>query len=140
MNVVSTTQYSLPLYFAPDYSAYKAYGEYVFDWEPLRVQTKPSTWRFEVTGKISGNGAYELAVIPTRGDRPVRLGTLKLWKRNELMAEVVLDETRQVGDAPAIYRFNLDAFEAGTPFHIEIQGYAPNGNNTSGMMFLRKVE
>jgi hexosaminidase len=56
------------------------------------------------------------------------------------MAEVVFDETRQVGDAPAIYRFNLDAFEAGTPFHIEIQGYAPNGNNTSGMMFLRKVE
>ena len=140
MNVVSTTQYSLPLYFAPDYSAYKAYGEYVFGWEPLRVQTKPSTWRFEVTGKISGNGAYELAVIPTRGDRPVRLGTLKLWKRNELMAEVVLDETRQVGEAPAIYRFNLDAFEAGTPFHIEIQGYAPTGNNTSGMMFLRKVE
>ena len=90
--------------------------------------------------KISGNATYELAVIPTRGDHPVRLGTLKLWKRNELMAEVVADEMRKVGDGPAIYRFNLDAFEAGTPFHIEIQGYGPTGNNTSGMMFLRKVE
>jgi hexosaminidase len=140
ITVVSGTQYSLPLYFAPDYSAYKAYGDYVFGWEPLRVQTKPSTWRYEVTGKISGNGTYELAVIPTRGDHPVRLGTLKLWKRNELMAEVVADEMRKVGDGPAIYRFNLDAFEAGTPFHIEIQGYGPTGNDTSGMMFLRKVE
>ncbi len=140
MNVISTTQYSLPLYFAPDYSAYKAYGEYVYGWEPLRVQPKPSAMRFEVTGKISGNGAYELAVIPTRGEDALQLGNLKLWKRNELMAEAPADASVKVGNQPVIYRFELNQFEAGTPFHIEIQGYAPNGNNTSGMMFLRKVE
>ena len=140
MNVISTTQYSLPLYFAPDYSAYKAYGEYVYGWEPLRVQPKPSAMRFEVTGKISGNGAYELAVIPTRGEDALQLGNLKLWKRNELMAEAPADASVKVGNQPVVYRFELNQFEAGTPFHIEIQGYAPNGNNTSGMMFLRKVE
>lgn len=140
ITVVSNTQYSLPLYFAPDYSAYKAYGQHVFSWEPLRVQAKPSNWRFEVTGKVSGNGEYELTVIPTRGDNIVRLGALKLLKRNELMAEVSADKTTKVGVSPAIYRFRLDAFEAGTPFHIELQGYAPDGNNTTGMIFLRKVE
>ena len=140
ITVVSGTQYSLPLYFAPDYSAYKAYGEYVFGWEPLRVQPKPSAMRFEVTGKISGNGAYELAVIPTRGEDALQLGNLKLWKRNELMAEAFADASVKVGNQPVVYRFELNQFEAGTPFHIEIQGYAPNGNNTSGMMFLRKVE
>lgn len=140
ITVVSGTQYSLPLYFAPDYSAYKAYGEYVFGWEPLRVQPKPSAMRFEVTGKISGNGAYELAVIPTRGEDALQLGNLKLWKRNELMAETPADASVKVGNQPVVYRFELNQFEAGTPFHIEIQGYAPNGNNTSGMMFLRKVE
>ena len=140
MTVVSTTQYSLPIYFAPDYSAYKAYGEYVFAWEPLRVQSKPAAMRFEATGKISGNGTYELAVIPTRGDQSLRLGALKLWKRNELMAEVAADTSVKLGDQPVIYRFTLDAFEAGTPFYVEVQGYAPNGNNTSGMMFLRKVD
>ena len=25
-------------------------------------------------------------------------------------------------------------------FHIELEGYAPNGNNTTGMIFLRKVD
>lgn len=140
ITVVSGTQYSLPLYFAPDYSAYKAYGEYVYGWEPLRVQPKPATIRFEVTGKISGNGTYELAVIPTRGEDALQLGTLKLWKRNELMAETPVDASAKVGNAPVIYRFAFDQFEAGTPFYIEIQGYAPNGNNTSGMMFLRKVD
>ena len=140
ITVVSGTQYSLPLYFAPDYSAYKAYGEYVYGWEPLRVQPKPSAMRFEVTGKISGNGAYELAVIPTRGEDALQLGNLKLWKRNELMAEAPADASVKVGNQPVVYRFELNQFEAGTPFHIEIQGYAPNGNNTSGMMFLRKVE
>lgn len=140
ITVVSNTQYSLPLYFAPDYSAYKAYGEHVYSWEPLRVQSKPANWRFEVTGKVSGNGTYELTVIPTRGENIVRLGTLKLWKRKELMTEVSADKTAKVGDSPVTYRFNLDAFEAGTPFHIELQGYAPDGNNTTGMVFLRKVE
>lgn len=140
ITVVSNTQYSLPLYFAPDYSAYKAYGQHVFSWEPLRVQSKPANWRFEVTGKVSGNGEYALTVIPTHGDNIVRLGTLKLWKRNELMAETSADNTAKVGSSPVTYRFKLDAFEAGTPFHIELQSYAPDGNDTSGMIFLRKVE
>jgi hexosaminidase len=140
ITVVSSTQYSLPLYFAPDYSAYKAYGEYVYAWEPLRIQPKPANWRFEVTGKVSGNGTYELTVIPTRGNNPARLGTMKLWKRNELMAQVNADNTVKAGQQPFTYRFTLDAFEAGTPFHIELNGYAPEGNDTSGMMFLRKVD
>ena len=140
ITVVSNTQYSLPLYFAPDYSAYKAYGVHVFSWEPLRIQSKPSNWRFEVTGKVSGNGSYELTVIPTRGDNAVRLGTMKLWKRNELMAEVSADKTIKNGGEPASYSFKLDAFEAGTPFHIELEGYAPEGNDTSGMIFIRKVD
>lgn len=140
ITVVSGTRYSLPLYFAPDYSAYKAYGQHVFGWEPLRVQPKPANWRFEVTGKVSGNGTYELTVIPTRGDNPVRLGTMKLWKRKELMAETKADKTVKAGQQPVTYRFTLDQFEAGTPFHIELEGYAPNGNNTTGMIFLRKVE
>jgi hexosaminidase len=138
MIVVSNTQYSLPLYFAPDYSAYKAYGEHVYTWEPLRVQPKPSNWRFEVTGKISDNGTYELTVIPTRGENPVQLGTLKLWKRNELMAEVNATHAIKAGQSPVTYRFTLDQFEAGTPFHIELQGYAPHGNDTAGMIFLKK--
>ena len=140
ITAVSATRYSLPLYFAPDYSAYKAYGEHVFGWEPLRVQTKPSSWKFEVTGKVSGNGAYELTIVPTRGDKALRLGTLKLWKRQELMAEVAADVIAKPGDAPVTYRFVLDAFEAGTPFHIELQSYAPDGNNTTGLMFLRKLD
>lgn len=138
MIVVSNTQYSLPLYFAPDYSAYKAYGEHVYTWEPLRIQPKPSNWRFEVTGKISDNGTYELTVIPTRGENPVQLGTLKLWKRNELMAEVNATHAIKAGQSPVTYRFSLDQFEAGTPFHIELQGYAPHGNDTAGMIFLKK--
>ena len=140
MTVVSSKRYSLPLYFAPDYSAYKAYGEHVYEWAPLKVQTKPATWNFAVTGKISGNGTYELTVIPTRGEKAVQLGTLKLWKRKELMAEVVAERTMKVGDAPMTYRFSLDAFEAGTPFTIELQAFAPDGNDTAGMVFLRKVE
>ena len=71
---------------------------------------------------------------------PKLLGTLKLWKRKELMAEVSANKTIKTGGQPATYRFTLNAFEAGTPFHIELEASAPNGNNTTGMIFLRKVD
>lgn len=56
------------------------------------------------------------------------------------MAEVSANKTIKTGGQPATYRFTLNAFEAGTPFHIELEASAPNGNNTTGMIFLRKVD
>lgn len=69
-----------------------------------------------------------------------RMATLKEGKAKELMAEVSANKTIKTGGQPATYRFTLNAFEAGTPFHIELEASAPNGNNTTGMIFLRKVD
>lgn len=35
MTIVSPRKYSLPIYFATDYSAYAKYGIYVSEWKPL---------------------------------------------------------------------------------------------------------
>ena len=53
ITVVNQRHYSLPIYFAPDYSAYKEYGEFTTEWKPLQVQTKPTKWRFELIRCIS---------------------------------------------------------------------------------------
>ena len=43
--------------------------------------------------------------------------------------------------APAVtYRFKVDAFEAGTPFFVEVQACGEGGNETSGLVFIKKVE
>jgi hexosaminidase len=58
MTLVTDRHYSLPIYFAPDYSAYKQYGTFTAEWKPLQIQTVMTPWRFECTGKISGNGTF----------------------------------------------------------------------------------
>lgn len=137
MTVVDNRHYSLPIYFAPDYSAYKQHGEFTAEWKPLQVQTSPSKWRFECTGKISGNGEYEIAFIQTGGQNTLKLGNLSLWKRDEKLAEITINRSSQA-DKPVVGSFKVDAFEAGTPFYIEVEACGVNGNDTKGLVFIRK--
>ena len=139
ITVVNPRHYSLPIYFAPDYSGYKQYGEYTAEWKPLNVQPYLTPWRFECTGKISGNGTYTVSFIYTKGETPFRLGTLKLYKRDELLAEVPQSVLINANSPVATYRFTVDSFEAGTPFFIEVEACGEKGNDTSGLVFINKV-
>lgn len=132
---VSPTHYSLPLYTAPDYSAYARFGTFTTDWQPLRVQLKPSQWRFECTGKISGNGSYEVSFVKTRGANGLRLKNVRVFKRGELVAEANGEMTA----GEATFAFDITAFEAGTPFYIEVTASGEGGNDTSGLVFIKKT-
>lgn len=138
ITVASPRHTSLPVYFAPDYSAYAPYGTMTAEWGPLQVQPVAAPWKLDATGKISGNGKYEVTFIPTKGTTPLRLGTLRLMKRDEQLAEVVADNVAVAGK-PATYSFEVDAFEAGTPFTIIVDQWADGGNDTSGLVFVRKL-
>ncbi len=137
MTVVDNRHFSLPIYFAPDYSAYKQYGEFTTEWKPLQVQTSPSKWRFECTGKVSGNGEFEIAFIQTGGQNALKLGNLSLWKRDEKLAEISINQSSQT-DKAVTGSFKVDAFEAGTPFYVEVEACGVNGNDTKGLVFIRK--
>ena len=137
MTVVSPRHYSLPLYTAPDYSAYKHYGKFAATWKPLQIQVTPSTWKFECTGKIAGDGNYEVTFIHSDGANALKLGALKLYKRGELLTEVK-HEGKAFGDEKVTYQFNVDQFEAGTPFFIEVEAYGEGGNDTTGLVFINK--
>lgn len=138
ITVVNDRHYSLPIYFAPDYSAYQQYGTFVHEWQPLQIQTKKATMRFECTGKISGNGTYEVSFVRTKGTNHMKVGNLKVWKRDEKMADVAKDCTLSPSSATATYQFTIDAFEAGTPFFIEVEAYGEGGNDVSGLVFIKK--
>lgn len=138
ITVVTDRHYSLPIYFAPDYSDYAAYGQFTAEWKPLVVQTQKAPWRFECTGKIAGNGNYTVTFIPTKGENTLQLGGLKLYKRDELLAEAAQPTTAGSSEAATSYRFRVDAFEAGTPFFIEVEAWGEGGNDTSGLVFILK--
>ena len=137
MTVVTSRHYSLPLYTAPDYSAYKQYGKFAAAWKPLQIQVTPSTWKFECTGKIAGDGNYEVTFIHSNGKNALNLGKLKLYKRNEVLTEVPMTGKVQ-GDNKVTYSFKVDQFEAGTPFFIEVEAYGEGGNDTAGLVFINK--
>ena len=137
MTVVTSRHYSLPLYTAPDYSAYKQFGKFCAAWKPLQIQVTPATWKFECTGKIAGDGEYEVTFIHTRGANALKLGNLKLFKRDEQLAEV--KQTGKASDSEKVtYQFKVDQFEAGTPFFIEVEAYGEGGNDTAGLVFIHK--
>ena len=138
ITVVTDRHYSLPIYFAPDYSAYAEYGEFTTEWKPLTVQTQNASWRFECTGKISGNGNYAISFISTKGNNSLHLGKLKLYKRDELLAEVSEPVAADSDTTATAYRFRVDEFEAGTPFFIEVEAWGKGGNDTSGLVFILK--
>ena len=134
---VTPTHYSLPVYTAPDYSAYRQYGTYTTDWQPLRVQPTAQPWRFECTGKISGNGRYVVTFVQTRGANALRLGNLRVLKRNEEVATV----SQSSKTSPvAQYTFTVSNFEAGTPFYIEVMANGEGGNDSQGLVFIKKAE
>lgn len=142
MTVVTPRHYSLPIHFAPDYSEYiEKYGQLTAEWKPLTVQPSMSGWTIECTGKISGNGEYEVAFVPLKGQDSLTLGNLWVYKRDELLATVDGDHTiSATSGAPAVYKFRVDTFQAGTPFYIVVEAGALKGNDTYGLVMIRKVE
>lgn len=138
MTVVNDRMYSLPTYFAPDYSAYKQYGKFVQSWTPMKVQTSMQPIRFECTGKISGNGSYEISFIRTKGKNNLNVGGAKLWKRDEVLGEKNNNVSLTPDNSVVTFEFTVNNFEAGTPFYIDLNACGDGGNDISGLVFIRK--
>lgn len=138
MTVVNDRKYSLPIYFAPDYSKYKEYGVFTWLWTPMQIQTNMQPMRFECTGKISGNGSYEITFIKTKGKDDLNINGMKLWKRDELLFEVKDNGVLTSDNSTFTFKVNIDSFEAGTPFFIDLVACGNKGNDVSGLVFIRK--
>lgn len=140
ITVLTPRKVSLPVYFAPDYSAYKQYGTLALEWGPLQAQPKNTAWRINVTGKITANGTYEITFVPLKGENHLVLGEMQLWKGNEKLDTVNAKHNVKSGNAPAVYTVKVDSFEAGTPFVAIVEQMAPSGNDTHGLVFVKKID
>lgn len=139
ITVVNPRHYSLPTYDGPDYSAFTKYGKYVTEWKAGQIKAASAPWRFECTGKISGNGTYELSFIYLKGKHSLRLGDLQLFKRNEKLESIHQKGMVNKASPVTTYRFDVSTFEAGTPFFIEVRATPDEGNDTDGFIFIKKV-
>ena len=135
MTVVSPRHYSLPTYTPPDYSAYAALGTFAAAWKPLDLQPGPATWRLDCSGKVTANGTYDVTFVQTRVSKALRLGRLRLVKRDAVSAEAApADNT----GGHHTYTLTVTDFEAGTPYYIEVETDAGGTNDSAGLVFVRK--
>ena len=140
ITVVSNRHYSLPIYFAYDYAEYKQFGEFTSEWKPSIIPIEDITpWAIDATGKISGNGTYEVTFIQTDGKNALKINGIQVMKRDEVLEEI--KEVQTVNKQHQVtYRFHIDSFEAGTPFAIIAQIQGEGGNSTNGAVFIKKVD
>ena len=134
---VDSRHFSLPLYFAPDFSAYQQYGTFVAEWKPKTFSASSGTWRFESTGKMVGNGTYEVIFVRTHG-AGLQPGRLVQYKRDEVLAD--LPAPTVAGPDVVTYRLSQTAFEAGVPFFFEVETACGASSDSHGYVFVKKVE
>lgn len=137
---VNNRRYSLPIYFAPDYSAYNKYGTFAAEWTPMQIKKADFVWTFDATGKLWGNGQYEVTFIHTEGESGLQLGDLELYKRDEKMVSVAHAAVINTTATTTTYALPLNGFEAGTPFQVRVKAKGVNGNTTSGLVFIKKLK
>ena len=137
---IDSRHYSLPLYFAPDFSAYKQYGTFVAEWKPADLAAGKAVWRFEATGKMVGNGTYDITFVRTRGTKTLTLGKLVQYKRDEVLATLPQGAKLDADNAVVTYRLTQETFEAGVPFYIEVETESNGATDTYGYVFIKKIE
>lgn len=135
---VTSRHHSLPLYFAPDFSAYERYGTFVAEWKPSVLPQGKGVWRFESTGKMVGNGTYTITFVRTRG-AALSLGKLTQYKREEVLAQVMPTAVAESGTV-VTYTIEQTAFEAGVPFYFEVETDCVGSAETHGYVFVNKVK
>lgn len=137
ITVVSPRHFSLPLYYEPDYSGYEAFGKYVASWKPEDISSDGSAWRFDCSGKITGNGSYRLAFVPLKDSASFHVKEVRLYKRGELLAAAAADQMVEE-DGALVFPLTVELFEAGTPLYIEAFLSADETADLSGHVFVRQ--
>lgn len=133
VNVVAPGHQSLPFMIQPDYSEYADLGTYTVSWRPLTVQTSPAPWKFECTGKITSNGTWQVSFVKQRGEHDLVLKDMRLFKRDGQIA-------RAEQKSSSSFILTVDDFEAGTPFFIEVTAHGDGGNDSAGLVFIKKLD
>ena len=141
ITIVTNRHVSLPIHIEEKYADFKKYGELSAEWKPKDIKgAEFATWKFEATGKIAGNGTYEITFVYTGGECRLDIEDVKLFKRDELVGEDVHTGYTGGSSKNNTYTVKVDSFEAGTPFFIEANVRGDLSNDSYGAVFIRKVK
>ncbi|SIR31721.1 beta-N-acetylhexosaminidase [Maribacter ulvicola] len=141
ITVVNRHQFSLPLYFPEKYEQYKKYGALLGEWKPSLIKgVKFGELEFNATGKIDSNGTYEITFIYTGGAHKLEIEEVSVYKNRKLItSDIHLGETG-ISSKENTYLLKIDAYETGAEFKIKTKVRGDIGNDSNGVVFIKKKE
>ncbi|HKG07544.1 MAG TPA: family 20 glycosylhydrolase [Pedobacter sp.] len=140
ITVVNRDQYSLPLYFPEKYDQFKKYGALVAEWKPEKIKAKDFTaFEFIASGKINGNGSYELAFCYTGGNSRLDIQSVEVYKNGIRIAADQHDGFTGGAQEGNIYKFDIKEYETGAAFTVKALVRGDISNDSYGAVFIKKL-
>lgn len=139
ITVMNRHQYSLPLYFPEIYEQFKKYGKLVAEWRPKDITGKVfNDFEMNASGKINKNGTYELAFLYTDGQYRLDIESVEVYKNGKKITEDIHTGFTGGASQKNIYKFSIQDYETGAAFVIKAKVRGDLGNDSYGVVFLKK--
>lgn len=139
ITMVNRNQYSLPLYFPEKYEKLKGYGQLVREWAPSQIKAKEyALLEINATGKVTGNGSYQLSFWYTQGASRLDIQGIEVFKNGVKIGEDIHEGYAGKVAKDNTYRFKINDYETGAAFTVKAKVRGEISNDSSGAVFLKK--
>ncbi len=125
---------------------FKNHGLLLGDWKPLEVRSKSKsskTIEFDATGKITGNGVYEITFERTVGSTRLNLQGVEVLKDEIDPVDKDIHKgftaTRRTPAEKNVYTITVSNYETGASFTVKAKVHT-RGDYSKGLVFIRKVK
>lgn len=135
VTAINKEKHSVPLYFSEDFSKYKEYGRFAKTISYNTLKSGDNKVVVDLTGKVSGNGKYEITMIPLTDRLSVELGGISILKRDEVSATAQYNQTLTAD--PATVEVTIGEWQAGTPYSAEIEVKCGESNQGNFAIFIK---
>lgn len=139
ITVINKHQYSLPLYFPEKHEDYKKYGELMGEWKPTYISGgKFRELELNATGKINGNGTYEITLIFMDGDHKLEIERVDVFKNGQKLVSDVHNGFTGASSSGNTYEVDIEDYETGAAFIVKANVKGDGGRESYGAVFINK--
>ena len=140
VTVVNREVYSLPLYFPEKYEKFEKYGVLIGEWKPALIkETQFAVFEMNASGKINGNGEYQVSFWYTAGNSRLEIKSVEIYKNGVKVAEDIHDGFTGISAGQNQYRFKISNYETGAAFTIKANVRGDISNDSNGAVFIKKL-
>lgn len=140
ITVINRNQFSLPFYFPGKGDKFRKYGALLAEWNPQNVQGKDfAMLEMNSSGKVTGNGTYELHFWYTEGDSRLDIQSVEVFKNGVKVLEDVHEGFTGIQASNNKYSFKIDNYETGAVFTIKAKVRGDVNDNTNGVVMIKKI-